>query len=107
MESRQFNVVFCRRWLLTSVSQASTTTARVSVDIVSTVCDLTCLAENTTTVFSTCQLNGTWSPVSLTCMSVSGLLQGKHYTSVTIVSHVITPDIQQETSWNTSQFYEN
>ena len=43
MESRQFNVVFCRRWLLTSVSQASTTTARVSVDIVSTVCDLTAL----------------------------------------------------------------
>ena len=40
------------------------------------------LAENTstsTTLFSTCQLNGTWSPVSLTCMSLSGLLQGEYY----------------------------
>lgn len=31
--------------------------------------------ENTTTVFSTCQLNGTWSSVSLTCMSQSGQVQ--------------------------------
>ena len=30
------------------------------------------IAENTTVVYSTCQLNGTWSDVSLTCMAIPG-----------------------------------
>ena len=75
------NVVGFRLWLRINVCLASLTTVRVSYLVLP--CPphnnvLISTPENTTTVFSACQLNGTWSPVSLTCMSQSGLLQGEH-----------------------------
>ena len=78
---KSMNVVGFRLWLRINVCQATITTARVSylsAELIIIIIIMLLQSENTTTVFSTCQLNGTWSPVSLTCMSQSGLLQGEH-----------------------------
>ena len=49
------------------------------------------IAENTTVLYSTCQLNGTWSDVSLTCMAIPGY-NGEFTTqAVTVINKKLQP----------------